>query len=134
MNIVSSSQRLHLLATKILELNPDDLDHKQKIEALKDSARSLLGQGRGAGIGYSFEQARLKGREVNLANAIALHKQVYPIIADIIAKSQKSGQYVTWNSIARTLDQMGIKPPRTDKWGISSVRMIWNRTADWNGE
>lgn len=123
--------RLKNLAERILALDPKAEGFAKELAALKASARSVLGEKVTVGQGPIWDMARQKGTARQREVAVALHRQVRPIIDKIIANNPG----IALTKIAKRLDEMGIAPPRarTKYWGHSSVAYILKRPADWTG-
>lgn len=121
----------NILSRHILDLDPQAEDFALRLEALKEMARKHLdlgGVGRGGGAGGRLR--RELGHKASLEKAITLHRQVRPIIDRLM----KENPGITWMRLARELDRLNVKPPRSDKWAHTTVQMIAGRPKDWSGE
>lgn len=123
----SRLRRLEDLARDVRDLDLDNPDLIDQLQTLKARARyamttEVITPARRAEITtHARAVAAEKRQQIGKESA----DRYMPFIRDAMKRGADS-----YSAIARELDRVGVRPPRTDTWNASSVRIIMKRVGE----
>ena len=114
--------RLRKVAKRAAALDIKSPDLAAEIEILREAAKLALSE-IAASKGHNYlDFNRKKAHAVNRRNTLEKHAIVQKAIDQI--RAEAAPLKPTYEQLARRLDALGIKPARTEKWRLESVRFI----------
>jgi hypothetical protein len=96
---------------------PDAVDHLRRLKILARLTLDEVTLGRGHN--YVLPEARLRASEVRRERYYDLCRVVKPMIA----RFRKEGRN-SYSAIAEALDASGVRPPKAERWALSTIRKI----------
>ncbi len=114
---------LRAVAQKVLDLDPAAPDFGLRLQILKDHAASALQEAKHIRPGNPrIGQAQAVAARKRFELAEQRRNEILPVLSAL-----RNDGSVTYAQLARRMNEMGIKPLRSDKWTGASVHALEHR-------
>jgi hypothetical protein len=121
------TRRLRRIVESVAKINKNDKNLKPLLCSLVKRAKAALSEtaSNGSRGSISLDYARQLASDARRKKGLETRDRVLPTIKQL----RKEG-YTTYRALAQKLNEMKVKPPKSQKWSAAGVRLIELRAGD----